>query len=149
MGIAAAAPASALGDDDLTPLAAMLATMRWAQAAAEAAYAHMAALAGTDAVGAAKAALALRALVVKTAKAAAPYVHSRLRPAEPRRPGEKTHEEWLADMERARAESGNDQPAAWTRAADAPPREAAPQDAAPRGAVPQDAAPQGGGTPHA
>ena len=77
----------------------MLATMRWAHAAAEAMRAHIATRAGRRAIDAAKAVLAIRALAVKTAKAAAPYVHPRLRPAEPRRPRSccdgLVHARWL------------------------------------------------------
>src|SRR5437867_7404924 len=104
MGIStASAPTGAPipGDDGLTPLDAMLATMRWAHVAAEAACAQMA---GTDAIDAAKAALALRGFVLKAAKTAAPYVHPRLRAIEPRRPGEQTYEESLEQLWRAEEE---------------------------------------------
>lgn len=101
---------NAAGDADLTPLAAILATMRWAHDMAVAC-APIAALAGTDAIEAAKAAIALRAFTLKAARAATPYVHARLKTAEPPDPNRmRTHEEWLAELERAAPERDQHRP---------------------------------------
>jgi hypothetical protein len=99
----AASPSSQ--DDGLTPLAVMLATMRRVHAAAEAACTHRATLAGNEAGDAAKAALTLCMQALATAKVVAPYVHARLRTAAaPVRDGERTHEEWIAELDRKLAE---------------------------------------------
>jgi hypothetical protein len=89
----------------MTPLAVMLATMRWAHAEAEAACARVATLAGADAGDAAKAALRLRARALEMARVVAPYVHARLRAATtPARDGVRSHEEWIAALEGVVAE---------------------------------------------
>jgi hypothetical protein len=127
------------GDDGMTPLAVMLATMRWAHAAAEAACAHMAELAGQHAVVAAKGALALRAFALKTAKAAAPYVHARLRAAAANdNAGVHSHEAWVAEFEREEREE-----------AERAKREATQKDGASADAWQRDAAPEPGGAPRA
>ena len=140
-----AAPASAsavlneAGDDGMTPLAVMLATMRWAHAAAEAACAHMAELAGQHAVVAAKGALALRTFALKTAKAAAPYVHARLRAVTANEnAGVRSPEWWVDFFEREERE-----------AKERAEREATQQDGAGADARPRTAAPEPDGAPRA
>jgi hypothetical protein len=93
----------------LTPLDVMLATMRWAHEAAEAADARAAGLIGEEAFDAAKTVAGLRALARDAAKHAAPYIHTRL--ATPKRSVEPglAHEDALAALEKAI----RDDPDAW------------------------------------
>jgi hypothetical protein len=105
---AAPARAPAAVDNGLTPLATMLATMRWAHGVAEAARGPMAKLVGKDAVDAARAAKAfffLRRLALKAAKAAAPYVHARRRPAAREDDAARRHEARVAELGRLSADS--------------------------------------------
>jgi len=43
----------------------------------------------------------LRGLALSAAKDAAPYLHARLASAAPRDPTERTHEEWLLELEKS------------------------------------------------
>jgi hypothetical protein len=105
--------------DHLTPLDVMLATMRWAHEAAEAADTRAAGLVGKEAIDAAKTVAGLRALARDTAKHVAPYVHTRL--ATPKRGSEPglAHEDALAALEKAVREDPDARVTASARASEA------------------------------
>jgi hypothetical protein len=91
--------------DRLTPLDVMLATMRWAHLAAEAACAQVAELRGKDAIAAGKIATELRSLARGAAKDAAPYMHKRLEALKRDREAGVAHEDALAALADAMREN--------------------------------------------